>query len=261
MKKYIALIFLSGAILGSFILLKPKTLSKNIAVNNPPAENSEKKVSFESIQTLASINGDSSGIETPEKNPNITAEIGKKIAQEFLDKNPQGPETIDQQKVINTSDPENLALKLMDSKVSETALNLFNPVIKPESLKIDSLNDNKTLENYLREFKKLIQTNFVGLSVDFSNPTIADFENLTTRLNETIGGFYALRAPAPLFEMHREEIRLLTVQKNIFESLKNYETDPVLAMLAIEAFTKNDTDFLTLRSRLNDFVVSRKLTP
>jgi len=168
---------------------------------------------------------------------NATRELAKKIAAELLKHNPRGPAALTGEKWLTALTPEDL-IKQIDFDPQD-----FRPVIKRGGLKIVRGADPAAVSRYLENFEQILKRHWREVSG-------VDFNILINGLEETLADFYKLEAPEQMAAIHEKEIELLTLQKAIFEKLKNHEGDPVQAILAANAYEGLSGEFEKLKAEI-----------
>lgn len=192
--------------------------------------------------------------------PNVTTDITAELAKDIIARNPEGPATIDAKQWINVLDPETAA-----AAVAAEGLKNFNPAdFQPEianaDLNISADASPTAIRLYLKTFRDILQHNFSAARVDFSNAALTGIAGLITTYDQAIKDFYRLTAPAPLTDIHRREISLLTGQKKVFERLANYQQDPVQAVIALRAYEELGEQFNQLNAAVAQFIADNNLT-
>ena len=76
---------------------------------------------------------------------------------------------------------------------------------------------------------------------------------------KAIDKFYSLSAPKLAFDLHVKEIGLLGAKKTILEKMKDYQTDPLTALLAAQEMEKVDAEFSNLKDEVNAFILKHNL--
>lgn len=219
----IAALFIGGlAVFGNYIVPAPKITS--------PKENSTAPSS--KLQRVEDI---------PQKNSeptNATNELAKKIAEELLKQNPEGPAVLEDKSWLSVLTPEEL-VKNLDFDPQD-----FRPVIKKEKIRIAALDDKTATQTYLKNFQEILGKHWVNLDG-------VDFDILIAKLEATLADFYLLETPPSLTAIHQKEIELLTLEAALFEKLKNYEADPLEAILAANAYPGLAEEFEKLKADIN----------
>ncbi len=201
----LALMLLAGsAVLAIFIVIGDRASTSPTATANLTAN----------LNQLPPIEGNF--LTEPTQSPIASPEINKlsaKISDEIMRLNPNGPSTADGQQQINAVEPNILAQKVLDSELGNINYPDLSPSIGIAALKIVKTADKTIWGNYLKNFRAILTGNFSNLKINFKTPTAKDFEILVGAYEKTLDQFYSLNAPETLADAHKEEIRLLTIQK------------------------------------------------
>ncbi len=254
MKKIIGITLIVGSLIVAMSLLAP---DKSITANTK-SETAPKVIASLSESLPASTIPERMVTTTPPPS-NITTQVGQQIAEEFLKKNPNGPDLLSGEKFVNTIEPEKLVEDLVAGKLGDEALADFNPIITAAELNLSTDKTPEAVRAYLETFNQVIQNNASGLSVDFNNPTADDFNRIAKVGEKTIAAFYAMPVPQTAINLHKEELRLLTIQRNIFRNIANYESDPLRAWVSIEMYRQNSKEFEDLKEKIANFVKANNL--
>lgn len=190
---------------------------------------------------------------------NSTKEVAQEIAEELLRRNPEGPALLENGSGIKAIRPDEIVGKIFSDRLENLDLSEFNPQINGNALKIIKSSDKKLAENYFKNFRAILQNNFSKISADFSNPAAKDLRTLAAIYGKSIAAFYNLLVPEDLAGIHSEEIRLLSIQKAVFENLGNYEADPVKALVALQVLTETDRLFAALNKEMNGYILKNNL--
>ena len=182
---------------------------------------------------------------------NATEKIAKDLAREFVNQ-----ENLASQLDI---DPGKLATKILNNQLNNIDLSEFVPEIKLSELKIVRTNDKRVAENYLKNFQAILKNNFSKFDINFAKPTVEDFLALTKAYEGAISEFYKLVVPESLSEVHQQEIKLLTVQKNIFNNLSNYDKDPLKAFVSAQMAVEIDQQLADLQKTITIFISKNSL--
>ena len=191
-------------------------------------------------------------------NPQLS-KISQRISEEIIKLNPDGPSLLDGQQRINALEPDKLVQKVLNSELGNINYPDLSPSIEIAALKIVKTSDKIVWENYLKNFRAILTNNFSSLKVNLKNPTAKDFEALVGAYEKTLAQFYSLNAPEILAEVHKEEIRLMTAQQNIFASLANYEQDPLKAFVAGKMIGGIQNQFAVLNKKVTEFISENSL--
>ena len=162
---------------------------------------------------------------------NNTEELAKKISEEIVALNPEGPQEIQGESWLNASEPKDLANKLFEEGIANFDIESLRPDVKVTNFKITP-NDPLATQEYLRNLKKIL----AGLANPPQNgtPSLADLNNLFLSYQKIIPELYQLKVPTDIALIHRQGGVALETQKNILEKLLRAEEDPVTAILAAQ---------------------------
>lgn len=186
-------------------------------------------------------------------------EISRKIALELSKLNPQGPSKISGVTGVNAIEPEEMLDRILANELTSIDFKDFEPRVDLDDLKIISDSNPKLAESYLKNFRTILENNFAGAKFDSETASVKDFQFLVSIYNKTISQFYSLNVPESLASIHLQEIKLLGIQRSVFEALANYEKDPVKAMVASQLLVELDEKFEVLKNEIVGFVNKNQL--
>lgn len=191
-------------------------------------------------------------------NQELIQDIASGIAQEIISNNPDGPANAVDQLQITAIHPDAIAQKLLQGEMA-IDYSKFSPEIKLADLRILAITDKKLAEDYFKNAEGINARNFSNLSVDFSKSTSEDLKALVSAYGRSLEELYSLLVPSNLASIHLEKIRLLTFQKNLFENISNYQSDPMAAMISLRMFDKAYSDMSALSKKMADFAIQNGL--
>ena len=238
MKKIIALGIIAASLTAGVLIIGSQSNPSEVAA---PEKSSDEPEMF-SLPASSSIS------------KNITRDLSEKIGKEIIARNPEGPALINNDEWVKALDPEEVINKLLADDIENFNYKDLMPSINLNELKIASEPNPQLTKQYLKNFQSILKNNFLDLSFNSKNPDYADFNRLIAAYEKTIAEFYNLATPQELAAVHQKEIALLNAQKTIFENIKNYKNDPVLALLSIQANGQIDQEFTRLKEKINDFI-------
>ncbi len=131
--------------------------------------------------------------------------------------------------------------------------------IKINDLRIVKSSDKALAENYFKNLRVIIKTNFPDLTIGFSQPSTEDFKLTALAYQKMAAAVYDLIIPENLTEIHREEIRLLTLYQKIFESLARYQDDPLKALASADLLQKTGPQLENLANMKLIFIKNNDL--
>jgi|GEM_PF-2317699 len=243
-KKIIALSLIGGSLTFAILIVGQKSL--------PPKQNPLTNFQAEDLDGL-SVEKAGAYLE------NSTEKIAQDIARELIARNPNGPVTDGEQKFISALNPEEMVEKIFEDQIGKIDLSEFAPRVEVARLQITAGNQKSLAENYLKNFQAILLHNFSKLDAKFDNPTTSDFFKIASALDKSVNEFYSLLAPEELSNIHREQIRLMLVQKIIYKSLANYENDPLKALIAGQMMPEVNRQLSNLKGEIAAFVVKNRL--
>ncbi len=190
---------------------------------------------------------------------NATQEAASAIATELLAKNPDGPSLLAGKSSITAINPDDLAGNALAQSLANFNPESVKPQIPLSAIKVVDTNTPEALTAYLREFTRIITTNSPGAHFNPSPNSPAQLIPVAHVLEKTIKEFYELSVPVPLTTLHREEISLLTAEKNIISSIISAADDPLASLLALQMWPEVNNGFADLSQKLNDFIAKNHI--
>lgn len=211
----------------------PKQPLENAATSNKPL------VEALTLKTKISSNAPSE---------NLTELITKEIGKTILLNNPNGPVDINGDKGLAAPDPDAIAQQVIEEAVKKFDPSSLRPTIKISDLKIIQDNSKEAIAAYILDFQKINKyaANKIPKSFFSQELTLESIIELSNIYSETIDAFYKLPTPSSVLSIHKKQIELLETKNNVFDKLKNYQNDPVTAILAAQELEKVDFEFLEL---------------
>lgn len=173
---------------------------------------------------------------------NLTSKLVDVLTQETINSSQSGV-PINSQEKIKAITAQTLADFHPESLI---------PEIPDSQIKIIATSNSAAVDQYLRQFDDILS----GGSLKDANLDDRD-SALTTIIKNyenAIVSFYALSVPTPLINFHKKEISLLSAKLAIYQKIKNYESDPLGALVAIKSNDFLDAQFSNLKNDLNNFL-------
>ncbi len=242
----VASLFLALVLFGNFIV-KPKALSlSNIAT--------VKDVKIEDLQVIGESTRylNPTNIYTPNKEGSLTRDLAIKISQMIIEKNPNGPQIANQERVLSVLSTESFIQNAVGDALKNFDASYFQPEIQKSDIKVG---ENK---DYFKNFQDIIQKNFADLTLKWESAKNNNFDQLISAYTKTIDEFYKLLVPENLSYIHQKEIGLLVGQKRITETLKDYENDPMQALLALQYSETLNKGFEELKMEIEKIMRQNK---
>jgi len=250
-KKFTASAVIGLAIAGFLFVLEnsPSTKTKVAQkLENKPAQNNlvSNKPFLETFSSKENRLGLSANAQE-----NFTDSFIEGIAKSIQEANPNG----DSNK-ISLPDPEELSQNLLIEAAQKFNPESLRPVIENSDLKISKEDDEKALNAYFQGLQKIVNAGADKIPLTFFSEklNLNDFITVTSIYTDIINQTYDLTVPPSLLTTHKKQIELLTVKRNIFKSIINYESDPLTTIFAAQELEKNDAEFLKLSQEFSEFI-------
>lgn len=229
LRKIIALVLVAGSLVFGFLIIFDRPT--HISVQRPQAK------PYLPIPAPA---------DSQRQVINSTEKISQGIAEELGNLKAANSEEVD---------PEEIANKIFSNQIDDIDFSSLNPEIKIADLKIIKSADKKLATNYLKNLQVILKNALAGASISAPDKSADNFKKIASVYQNAAIQLYTLLVPENLAEMHREQIRLFVIQKNIFDNLAAYDRDPVLALVSAKLLPEIDRQFSVL---VNDFLAVAK---
>ncbi|MDP2696216.1 MAG: hypothetical protein Q8O87_03145 [bacterium] len=229
----IAIIVLIGAAIFSGLLI----LGKNY--NPHSAENEKPPVLGADGLNIPNLTNDEN---------NITSQLTQTISQQIAVQNPQPQNGLDVPRA------EEIVNKYLAEGIASFDYESLKPAVPESDLKIINNSGRQLTESYLTNLNSIIQDNFQGVVINLDDIYSSDWDILQLTYDRTLADLYDLPVPKDIAPLHQQEIRLVAAQQKIFEYIQNYEKDPLLAWLAIEANQQLSQEFKDLGLVINQLL-------
>jgi hypothetical protein len=148
-----------------------------------------------------------------------------------------------------------------ENEIKKFDANSLKPIISSKNLKIINDLSKEAVENYIKNlnavYKDLINIDQKILIKNSSLEIPINFNVAINAYQKIIDSLYKIAVPQNLNFVHQEQIALLSAQRNAFKIVKDYEKDPMKAMLAMEAGEKFSQDFISLTETFNQLLTSQ----
>lgn len=227
-KKIIALGLISGSAILVVLIVKEsetKIVGSPTALNLPSIKSETEIPKISRSESLGS---------------NATQEIAKKVAAKL------GP--IKSQQDLKNLRPEKLVDQILADQLNNFDPKSLIPEVKIENLKITKTADSKFEDSYFQNLKAIAKS-APKLSISADNPDPNDFRRIGASYEKTITNLYNLLVPEKFADFHRELIKILTLQKNIFDNLANYPNDPLKALLSMSLLEESTKQLASLQGK------------
>jgi hypothetical protein len=213
-----------------------------ISVNYP--ENSE----IGSELALNNLNG----------RQNLTDKISDKLADQIIKDNPDGPLAEDEQITLTLKDPKTFIEQAVKADGEEFSSEDLIYVVEKKNILPASVDDKTTQIAYITEVAGILNKN---IKTEFSTTAEKDgmLSALVAEREATIKALYKIAVPASLLDIHQDFLTILGTQRNIYTALIDYESDPLLALLAVKFESQVRADAELTIGKLNKFIESQNL--
>ncbi|MDD5430999.1 MAG: hypothetical protein PHP03_02130 [Candidatus Pacebacteria bacterium] len=255
----IAIVFL-GIIGAYFIVQQTKPTIPSVATNKPAINqknNSVTGISLNSLFSQGAIQPNGSQSEPQ----NLTAIFAAQIEKSIVENNPNGAETIEGEKWLNSVNPDQLAADAIAEAVTSFNPDDLIPNIANSDIKVTSDNSKESLKNYFSALNGILSSETTRMP---TNPNLeANFTNVVKQAAAAYQIIFSeiknLVVPSSLFAIHKEELTLLGARINILKIMQNYQTDPVKTILALKEANNLDLELLALQQEMKNFINKNEL--
>ncbi|PIR88986.1 MAG: hypothetical protein COU07_03800 [Candidatus Harrisonbacteria bacterium CG10_big_fil_rev_8_21_14_0_10_40_38] len=147
------------------------------------------------------------------------------------------------------SSPEEMVQKLGLEKINDLGLNVFEaPKINISDFNVvKSQNPKESLKKYSENFSEIISKYGRSTILPTSEPNSSDLKKSAEGIQNLITALYKIEVPEEISEIHLKQVSLLTLQKEIYISLSNIQTDPVKALIGLEELPNISEKFKNLK--------------
>jgi hypothetical protein len=190
---------------------------------------------------------------------NVTESLAKEIAKKIIEKNPNGPTLVDSKNQIASINPDELVNQVIADAIKNFRPEALRPAISRADIRIGDNNSIEALNAYYISYKTAINSNLSTLSLNQDSPEQTDFTALVAGFNKAFTDLKTIVVPESLVALHLKELILLGTQKNIWLLIKNYQADPVQAMLAMQYGDVLMNEVLGIRDQYASFAIKNKV--
>lgn len=144
----------------------------------------------------------------------------------------------------------------------------LKPEIADGELVVNPDQSEAAILDYLDKMQAILLGNFSDLPpLNYSaggSPSADDLlrflDELLPRYDKTIAELRGLPVPQNVLAFHKEEIRLLAGQKEIYKTLRGYRADPLKALITAAANKKISEDFTVLQNNFLEFLENHNIS-
>lgn len=186
---------------------------------------------------------------------NVTKNFTKNLVKNIQEENPTGPTTDINGKGLNVPSPDQIALDLIIKAQSSFDPSKLKPAIKDNDLNISQDNSRDSLINYLKNLYKIMGDSGKLLTGDPAEKEM-DMEEVNQFISMyemAYKNLFPVNVPSSLLSIHKKELQLLGAKWATYTAIKNYEQDPLLAILVAQNLNQLDNEFADLNKEIKDF--------
>jgi len=263
-KSLAAASIVSLAIAGSVFIVQrtiSQETSKQLKINErqTAANNAVEPITLvESLAEKSPITQKSS----EEGSDNLTNSLISTVGKYLVENNPSGPQTIDGQKAISVPSAETIAKDLLVEAAEKFDLNQLRPTILEKNLNISTDSSKESLTKYITALNNIIieqSKKFPDGFFDAQNLTMDSIDTLLGVYTMTFNKVLKLSVPKSALAIQKKQLELLGAKKNIYQKFKDYEKDPITALLAIQSLEKFDAEFELLSADIRLFIKTNNI--
>lgn len=165
---------------------------------------------------------------------NTTNSIAQMISQEILAKNPNGPGPDPRLAVPKAEEVVN---SILTKGIKDFDYETLKPQVADSEIKIIRSASQAALADYVHAFFAILSKTSSAedaIGADPTNP-LGSVGTLTDVYGGYEKDFRALPVPEELISFHKKMISLMAANKKIFNIVTAYESDPMKAVLALQA--------------------------
>jgi len=190
---------------------------------------------------------------------NLTEFFIKNVGEDITKQGPGGPANIDgvsYSSYLSAPDPELTVEELIAEAAEKFDPETLRPTVNDTDLTIYGDNSKESLASYFNDFQKIISDASEEIPLEFvtGEITMEGMALVAEIYGKSIDKFYELPVPSSALSFHKRQIELLGVKKNIFETIINYQKDPITTVLAIQELEKNNREFEELAAQMSKFI-------
>ncbi len=196
-----------------------------------------------------------SPVKIDEDRPSATQDVAKAIAQDLLERNPQGPQPSPTQPGVSTIlalDPKLVASKILEEETKKIVEKILATPTDPKDIILSS---STSAKEYLSARGAIIAAGQQKLAPystkPFGDATLQAMASVTA---EIIRQLKLLPVPEGLSAIHAEQIQLVTAQNTIFESILNRDADPIAASVSLSLIERVDKGLADLSDKIKTYI-------
>lgn len=247
MTKIVSLILLIGSITFGLLMI--------FGTSKLNEQNDEATLKIYS-ETLSQKHNDPQDFISTFSESNITEEFidkaSEKIAGEIIAMNPDGLQTIEGEQWLNAPNPEALADKIFEEKITNFDVSQLKGVVKIADLKIVP-NSELPAKTYAQNLQNTLSTN---LFIIPEQPSQKDMNKLLASYKKVLPLLYDVEVPESAASIHQQGIAVLETNKNILEKLLDTDNDPLGAIIVINLLPEAYQNTADFAKKINELINS-----
>src|SRR3989338_1986427 len=251
----------SLAIAGSVFIVQ----KSNLSIDNPkPASDTVDNNLVEPMALIEKITEQPSPLPaSSDKNSgNLTNTLVNTIGKYLVQNNLSGPQIIGDQKKINVPSPETIAQDLLTEASKKFDLDQLRPTILEENLNLSNDSSKESLTGYILALNTIVVDESKKFPAGFFENQNVSMDTIDVLLGvyaRTFDKIFKLSVPKPALSIHKKQLELIGAKKNIYQKFKEYEKDPITALLAVQSIEKFDQEFQLLSSDIKSFIKTNNI--
>jgi len=186
--------------------------------------------------------------------------LAKALAASFFENNPEGPDPATLSAVVEN--PDTFVNEFLDKNLEKMKAEFLSVSVETEKIVLEKIDTQEIKEKYIQARAQLISQSAAAMAQDnlVGNPSASNFALLSNILTDLLVDLYNLPVPASALSIHSEQIRLITIQRDIFASLASYKDDALRAWVSVSIFAEVNQNFADLKLVLSEFILEHNLT-
>ncbi len=267
LSKIIALVLVGCSVLiGIFIIgwqnfsAKVPTDQKNenpAAVNlnnNAALTNAVEPIPTSNLNSVLNSTSQTGSVASQLDPNNLTQQLAQRVAKSILDKNPNGPTSVNNLQQLTTLNPNALVNQGLTDELKNFDYSRFQSTVDVNKIKIVAAGDASANNHYLIGLSAILQNKFLNISVDQKNLNLADFNTLKDAAAQAVTELYNLPVPQKLASYHIQEIKIAGSFENAASAIVKASDDPLLALVAVEFLSKANQEFADVNKKLQQYI-------
>lgn len=233
-------IIIGAAVVAGFVLLQKETPPIRFAA--------EKEVPLAQIEKI-----DESSLESIVET-SISDGAAQLIVNELRKANPSGPEPLASdptQSTLRATDPKIIAQKILTEEASKATASILGTIVTDDEIIIDN---SASPAAYLKAREAIIIEATEALS-PFRADSLSEaaISALASQTGIALRAMEKLPVPKKLVAIHKQQLRALRIQYEIFRSISDYRQDPVAATASVALIPEIEKEEALLARLITDY--------